>query len=147
MMLSDKINSLINDSELQAKQERERLSDLEDQKTLSECKKVFSLFNTIKTNTNKVADGSKALSLDSNKLVFVTTSKEAIGNNHYGILYSQKEVDLIEFLKSKKLPITDMIAEFESWMIKNGIISIKVKYEHDGGGTSSWNSYWIKTKQ
>lgn len=145
-MLSDKINSLINDSELQAKQERERLSNLENQKKLADCKKVFSLLNTIKDNANKIADGSQALHLDSKKFVFVTDSKKVIGNNHYGILYSQKEVDLIEFLKSKKLPITDMIAEFESWMIKNGIVSIKVKYEYDSGGTSSWNSYWIKTK-
>ena len=146
-MLSNKINQLINNSELQDQQERERLSNLEDQKILSECKKVFSLFNTIKTNVNKIADGSKQLSLDSNKLVFVTTSKEAINENEYGILFSQKEVDLIDFLKSKKLPITDIIISFEDWMKENGFDSIKVKYEHDGGGISSWNSYWIKTKQ
>ena len=146
-MLSDKINQLINDSELQDQQERERLSNLENQKILADCKKVFSLLKTIKTNANNIADGSQKLTFDSNKLVFVATSKEAIGNNHYGILFSQKEVDLIEFLKSKKLPISDIIVSFEEWMKENGIISIKVKYEHDGGGTSSWNSYWIKTKQ
>ncbi len=146
-MLSDKINSLINDSELQAKQERERLSDLEDQKTLADCKQVFSLLNTIKTNANKIANGSKELRLDSKKLVFITDSIEVFHKNHYGILFSNNEADLIEFLKSKKLPIKDIIADFESWMVENGIISIKVKYEHDGGGIHSWNSYWIKTQQ
>lgn len=146
-MLGSQIKSLVNDKLQQEANEIQRLKDQKDSKILREIKNVEDLFTCLKAFTKQVADGKRKLKTDKDGKVLITTTKEVFSRNYYGTLFTQNiNKNLITVLEETKLPVTAIINDINTWLQDNDIESVEVHNEHDGGGTESWNSYWIKLK-
>jgi hypothetical protein len=151
-MLADKIKSIIED---QAKSEQALINSLDKkakQDLYEKINKVVKVINEIKSNVQLISESKKKIVMDSYKnIIKVTDMKEIFGSStpYDKYIYSNKNdsIDFIKFFSSKKeLPLYEKLESFKNWMENEGIESIIIKNEHDGGGVSSWNSYWIKLK-
>lgn len=143
------VNKLKARMQLKEKSDLEKL-DKENKKNRESQEKdlanLKTLFTAIKDSIEKIVDGKENLKTNKNNEIYLTDSRLVFNN----VFYDKKIIsncitengkNICEVLMSTLF--TETLNEFKEWLNSNGI-EIIVYYEHDGGGMTSWNSYYAK---
>ena len=148
-MLGEKLNNLVNDKLQQEENERKRLEDEKNNKILTKIGYVTKIIDSIKFSTEDIVNGIQKVKTDNKGNVFTTDMEKAVGQNLYcdfQAQYRESGIEFNEFFGRLKLPITEYLQDFKQWQIDNGIEKVIIKFDHDGVGQESWNTYWVKPK-
>lgn len=107
---------------------------------------IEKVLEMVKNNTKLIAEQKKEAHFYKDRLNIGNT-KNIDASLQYTFLFNGNDINIVDFFRKKgevfKLPVTQLLDDFEAWMKENDIKDIELSYAWSGGGEEAWNDIWL----
>lgn len=155
-LLQKAVNNELEINEIKYRSEEQKIVNKADK----ENKNIEKLINAIKLAVEEISKGNQKVVLDNNKRVKLCDIRNVFnGREPFHLHHNGNNANILDYLNSKgsviqksckaltQEPVSvrempNKIKEFSQWLHQNEIKNVIVKYDHDGVGMESWNTFW-----